>query len=88
MYNCVPLINEYQFNELEHATLDWIHTVTGWDRIMSFFPSSGAPPSSANRLQNYNSATYSHQYGVDWGAGWQAEDPWDEEWYPICAIEN
>eukprot|EP01043_Picozoa_sp_COSAG02_P031522 COSAG02_NODE_2063_length_9965_cov_116.411920_2_plen_571_part_00 len=88
MYNCVPLIDTWQFNDLTHDTTEWVNTVTGWDRIMMFFPSSGAPPSSANRLQNYNSATYSHNYGVDWGQGWQNEDPWDQEWHPICATEN
>jgi hypothetical protein len=87
-YNCVPLIDRWQYNELEHATMDWVNEVTGWDRFMMFFPSSGAPPATANKLINYNSASFSNMYGTDYSMGWNREESWAEEWHPICATVN
>jgi hypothetical protein len=88
MYNCLPLVKTYAFTDLYHGTMDWIATVTGWDRFTTFFPSSGAPPASANLMANYNAATYANVFGVDWGDGWQGEEPWDQEWHPICGKLN
>jgi hypothetical protein len=88
MYNCLPLTKSYVWGSSDHGTMRWIATVTGWDNFMTFFPSSGAPPASANLLANYNSATYDNEFGVDYGYGWQREEPWDQEFHPICGKLN